>query len=104
MSGACDGNNSSLPNLPCEVLDNRNTRDLQNHPFSDLPCGTMGKLNNGPACNVSQRLMTDVPYGVLGLGGSEDAFSLVGQQAHFEKQDMEMSSPIKPIADQREKK
>ena len=48
--------------------------------------------------------MTDLPYGVLGFVGSEDAFSLVGQQAHFEKQDMEMSSPIKPIADQREKK
>ena len=48
--------------------------------------------------------MTNLPYGVLGLMGSKDAFSLVGQQAHFEKQDMEMSSPIKPIADQREKK
>ena len=64
----------------------------------------MGNLNNGPACNLSQSLMIDLPYGVLGLVGSEDAFSLVGQQAHFEKQDMEMSSPIKPIADQREKK
>ena len=48
--------------------------------------------------------MTNLPYGVLGLMGSKDAFSLVGQQAHSEKQDMEVNSPIKPIADQREKK
>ena len=78
MLGACDGNNGSLPKLPCEILDNGNTRDLQTHPFSYLPCGTMGNLNNGPACNLSQRPMTDLPCGVLGLVGSEDAFSLVG--------------------------
>ena len=44
----------------------------------------MGNLNNGPACNLSQRPMIDLPYGALGLVGSEDAFSLVGQQAHLE--------------------
>ena len=48
--------------------------------------------------------MTDLPCGVFGLVGFEDAFPLVGQKAHSEKQDMEVSSPIKPIADQREEK
>ena len=67
MLGACDGNNGFLPKLLCEILDNGNTRDLQTHPFSDLPCGTMGNLNNGPACNLSQRLMTELSCGVLGL-------------------------------------
>ena len=104
MSGACDGNNSSFSKLSCEVLDNGNTRDLKNHPLSDLPCGIMGDLSNDPACNLSQSPLTDLPCGVIGLVGSEDAFSLVGQQAHSKKQDMEVSSPIKPIADQREKK
>ena len=61
----------------------------------------MGNLNNGPACNLSQRPMVDLPCGALGLLGSKDTFSLVGQQAHLEKQDMDVSNPIEPIADQR---
>ena len=102
--GACDGNKGFLPNFPCEILDNGNACDFQTHPFLDLPCGTKGNLNNGPICNLSQRPMTDLPCGVFGLVGFEDAFPLVGQKAHSEKQDMEVSSPIKPIADQREEK
>nr|POF18999.1 hypothetical protein CFP56_26431 [Quercus suber] len=81
---ACEGNNSSLSKLPYEVLGNGNTHDL--------------------AHDLSQRPLTDLPCDVTSFVGSEIAFSLVGQQAHFEKQDMEVNSPIKPIADQREKK
>lgn len=84
MSDACDGNNSSLSKFPCGVLDNGNPRDL--------------------ARDLSQSPLTDLPCGVMGFVGSEDAFSLVGQQAHSEKQDMEVNSLVKPIADQREKK
>ena len=104
VTGACDGNNSSLSKMPCEVLDNGNMRDLKNHPFSNLLRGTMGNLGNDLARDLSQNPLTDLTCGGMGFVGSEDAVSLVGQQAHSEKQDMEVSIPIKPTIDQREKK
>ncbi|XP_023914218.1 uncharacterized protein LOC112025766 [Quercus suber] len=91
-SGACDGNNSSFSKLPCKALDNESMR------------GTMGNLGNVTARDLSERPLTDLQGGIMEFVGSEDAFSLAGQQVHSEKQDMEVNSPIKPIADQRKKK
>nr|POE52271.1 hypothetical protein CFP56_67209 [Quercus suber] len=91
-SGACDGNISSFSKLPCKALDNESTR------------GTMGNLGNVTARDLSQRPLTDLQGGILEFVGSEDAFSLAGQQVHSEKQDMEVNSPIKPIANQRKEK
>lgn len=35
---------------------------------------------------------------------ADDAISLVGQQAHLEKEEMEVNSPLKPIISQNEEK
>lgn len=55
-------------------------RDLNNYPF------------------------TGFLHGLKENKGADDALSLVGQQAHSEKEEMEVNSPIKLIADQMEEK
>lgn len=53
-------------------------------------------------------LNSSFPFGVqhdLKVGkGADDAISLVGQQAHLEKEEMETNSPLKPIISQNEEK
>lgn len=42
--------------------------------------------------------------GIIENKGTDDAISLLGQQAHSDKQEMEVNSPIKPITNQMGKK
>ena len=103
-SDACDRKTSSFSKLPCEVLKYGSTCELENHPPPDLARETKRNLGNELARDLSQRPLTDSTCCGMALVDSEDAYSLVGQKAHSEKQEMEVSSPIKPTSDQREKK
>ena len=103
-SDACDRKTSSFSKLPCEVLKYGSTCELENHPPPELARETKRNLGNELARDLSQRPLTDSTCCDMALVDSEDAYSLVGQKAHSEKQEMEVSSPIKPTSDQREKK
>lgn len=56
------------------------------------------------AHDLSNYSFSGFPRGVIENKGTDDAISLLGQQAHSDKQEMEVNSPIKPITNQMGKK
>lgn len=62
----------------------------------------MEQANDGvsEAHDLSNYSFSGFPRGVIENKGIDDAISLLGQQAHSDKQEMEVNSPIKPITNQ----